>query len=176
MTVPAAPARTSSPGVWRLVIPAPSKWISENEQLHWAERDRRADAWRRTAYLLLLARPAALRPPEGLAKVRVEVELHFRDHLHRDPHNFTPTAKPVVDALGPPFVRPPTRKQPKGRSAPGYGVIPDDTPEHLDGPHLTVGRLWREVAADLPQLRGTRRHHGGMTVVITDLSSGEGES
>jgi hypothetical protein len=166
------------PGVWRLLVPAPCQWISANDGLHWGARDRLATRWRETTHLLLVGLHGPHRPPKGLARVRVDVELHFRDRRPRDAANYHPTVKPVVDALGPPFVRPPSRLRHRGASAPGYGLIPDDTPAHLDGPHVTIGRLWREVAPGPPPRPGSaasfaRRRPGGLTVTITDLSHEE---
>lgn len=178
MITRAAPAATAGP--WRLVLAAPCAWISANDGMHWGARPALLDRWRNAAYLSLLARfgGRADAPPKQMDRVRVDIECHFRDRQHRDAANYHPTAKPVVDALGPPFLRRPTRRQPRGRSAPGFGLLVDDTPAHLDGPHVTIGRLWREVATEELRtgmaLRDTLRRTcpGGMTVTITDLSGG----
>jgi hypothetical protein len=109
-----------------------------------------------------------------LDRVRIDVLLHFTDRRPRDAGNYADTAKPAVDALGPPFLRMPTAKNPTGASAPGWSLIPDDTPIHLDGPHVEVGPLWREVlaSANRPLAALLASPYGGITLTITDLTEG----
>ena len=63
--------------------------------------------YRRAAWAALAARPGA-QPPSI-----VEVSLPVRDNRRRDPHNYYPTVKAIVDGLV------------------DAGLWPDDTPEFV---------------------------------------------
>ena len=115
----------------RLIIPAPAKWLSANGSYSRWERARHVKTWREAT--LVHARAARL--PRGLARVRIDAVLMFPTRRHRDEHNFMPTLKAIVDGLGPDRSR--VTKTGKHISAPGYGLIPDDTPAHLEGPYIS---------------------------------------
>lgn len=155
---------------WTLLIPAPAPLWSTNDSHRKGPRATSASRvlWRSAGFAA--AQKAGL--PKGLRRVRFAVTFHFKDRLRRDALNYSETAKPVIDSWGPPFVVAPTAKRPGGMSAPGYGLIPDDTPEFLAGTELSIGPLWRDVLAGLPERdqRALASPHGGLTVVITDLS------
>jgi hypothetical protein len=60
-------------------------------------------------------------------------------------------------------------------SAKAAGVVVDDTavtPQYLAGTELSIGPLWRDVLAELPerQRRALTSPFGGLTVGIVDLS------
>jgi hypothetical protein len=155
---------------WTLRIPAPAPLWSTNDSHKKGPRATSANRkqWREAGYAT--ARKAQL--PKGLARVRFSVTFHFKDRARRDALNYSETAKPVIDSWGPPFVQAPTAKKPQGSAAPGWSLIPDDTPQFLESTSLAIGPLWREVLADLPE--GERQPlaspFGGLTVIITDLS------
>ena len=119
-------------------IPAPTGrtgravWLSENDRPHRYERARNVKKWREAT--VMFARVARL--PKGLQRVRIEAVLTFDTRRHRDEHNYTPTLKAIVDGLGPDKSR--ITKTGKLISAPGHGLIPDDTPAHLIGPHIRI--------------------------------------
>ena len=115
----------------RLVVPAPAKWLSANGSYSRWERARHVKTWRAAA--LVHARAARL--PRGLAKVRVDAVLTFATRRHRDEHNYMPTLKAIVDGLGPDKSR--VTKSGRAISAPGYNLIADDTPAHLEGPYIS---------------------------------------
>lgn len=155
---------------WTLLIAAPAQMWSSNDAHqkgpHATSANRKK--WREAAYDA--ARLAQL--PKHLGRVRFEITFHFRDRARRDALNYAETAKPVVDAFGPPFVRLPTPKKPGGSSAPGWSLIPDDTPQYLESTALGIGPLWRDVLAGLDPQQAARlvSSHGGLTVAITDLT------
>lgn len=155
---------------WTLLIAAPVQLWSTNDSHSKGPRATSANRaqWRAAGYTI--AQVAHL--PKGLARVHFSVTFHFQDQRRRDALNYSETAKPVIDSWGPPFVQKPTAKRPKGSSAPGWSLIPDDTPQYLAGTELSIGPLWRDVLAGLPERerRPLSSPHGGLTVVITDLS------
>lgn len=155
---------------WTILIPAPVQLWSTNDSHKKGPRATSANRkeWRTAGY-----RAAQVhRLPKGLARVKFEFTFHFPDQQKRDALNYSETAKPVVDSWGPPFVQKPTVKKPQGASAPGWSLIPDDTPQFLESTSLAIGPLWREVLAGLPEReqRALASPYGGITVVITDLS------
>lgn len=162
----------TEPRTWYLLIPAPAPLWSTNDSHRHGPRATSASrvAWRKAGY------DAAMiaRLPKGLQRVRFAVTFHFQDRIHRDALNYSETAKPVIDSWGPPFFQKPTKKAPKGKSAPGWGLIPDDTPKHLESTALAIGPLWSEVLAALPERERLAyvSPYGGLTVVITEISEG----
>lgn len=109
--------RDPGAGPWQLVIPAPAPWLNANQR-----RDRRRQAvdvraWRQAAGWR--AKQAKL--PRGLARVHILAELHMTDRRRRDPHNYYPTIKAVVDGLV------------------DHGLIADDDASRLDGPDIRLG-------------------------------------
>ncbi|MFG1846717.1 hypothetical protein [Micromonospora carbonacea] len=166
MTMTATDVRT-----WTLLIPAPVALWSANDSHRHGPRASSANraAWRKAGY-----EAAQLhRLPRNLARIRLGFVFHFQTNHHRDALNYADTAKPVIDAFGPPFVQAPTAKKPKGAAAPGWTLIPNDTPEFLESTSLAIGPLWRDVIAgvDLLTARRLDSKYGGLTVTITDLSA-----
>jgi hypothetical protein len=154
---------------WTLLIPAPAPLWSANDSHKKGPRATSASRvlWRGVAYQYAQLHNL----PKGLARVRFAITFHFQDRARRDALNYSETAKPAIDAMGPPFFQAPTAKRPKGLSAPGYGLIPDDTPEFLESATLAIGPLWRDVLAGLPgcEARTLASPYGGLTFVVTDL-------
>jgi hypothetical protein len=111
--------------VWTLTIPAPAKMYSANTRVFWRRTYEARKAWRDASFLY--ATKAGL--PKGLAKVRIDVVVHFTVNRGRDNENYSPhVGKPIADGLAKPH-----------NGAPGYLLVVDDTPEFLDGPFVTVG-------------------------------------
>jgi hypothetical protein len=143
--------------VWTLHIVAPAKMYSINSTVHWRRIYEARKTWREATFTL--ARQERL--PKGLARVRIDIVLHFVDARPRDAANFHPTVgKPIVDALGKGRIVREKGKAP--RVEVGYELIPNDTPEFLDGPFITIG----------PPVDKRGFPLGLAVVTITDLSEG----
>lgn len=119
---------------------APSAMLSINTGKHPAVTRRAKREWRDLAYQIALVN----RLPKGLPKVRIDVELRFPKGARRDPLNYYPwVVKPIVDGFGPHRRYQITKGLRKGawEVEPGWGLIPDDSPRHLEGgsPNITIG-------------------------------------
>lgn len=90
--------------------------LTANQRLHWAAKARIVADVRRTA--MLLARAAKL--PRGVEHVTIELHYTPRDRRRRDPSNLMPTQKALLDGLTAGTQR-----------HPGYGLVPDDTPDYV---------------------------------------------
>lgn len=102
---------------FRLAVPAAGLlWLTENQRLHWAERNQRIRGWRFATYVA--ARKAKL---PRLDRARIECELLFTDVRRRDPGNWSPTAKACVDGLV------------------DAGVFDDDDYTRVVGPDMRIG-------------------------------------
>jgi Holliday junction resolvase RusA-like endonuclease len=142
---------------WTLTVHGPAPMYSVNTREHWRKTSAARKEWREATYLL--AKQAKL--PKLLGRVRIDITLHFTDSRPRDTANFHPTVgKPCTDALaGGRIVR---QKNGVMRTEVGYELIADDTPRHLDGPHLQIGGPVSK-----------KDHPYGLAVItITDLSEG----
>lgn len=176
---------------WVLDIIPPAEFLSANSR-----KDRRGDddrqQWRAASWRA--AREAKL--PTGLARVRIDIVIAPPSRRF-DRNNLRPTCKTLVDGLGPAMFRPPTLKQPNGVSAPGYGLIRNDSDRHLDGEHLHVidpapprghvtiyiadltnvsaGRTWTPTIrlSATSRLGTTKRHCNGCGEPIGDVTDDE---
>ena len=108
---------------YTLTIPAPAEFITANQRHHWAERARLTRAWRNAA--LIYARQAHL---PHLQKAHIVATVHKTHRRPYDAHNLVLTAKACVDGL----------VTGKGRVK-GYGLLPDDSNDHLIGPDMRAG-------------------------------------
>lgn len=102
-------------------ILAPAPYLNANDREHWAPRARKVRAWRSAAHAGG-ARFANTAPP---GRKDVFVRLDVPDKRRRDPANYAPTIKAIIDGLT------------------DAGWWPDDTPEyvHTHEPELRpVGR------------------------------------
>ena len=119
----------------------PAPLMNMNERLHWRETARRAKAWRHAAKTAATGHDP--QPP-----CWITVELPVRGRIRRDPANWYPTVKHIVDGLV------------------DAGLWPDDTPEHVTTtePLLTIGTS--QVAIHLTPRSATatspteEAHHG----------------
>jgi len=93
-------------------------WINSNERTHWAVRAEKTKAWR------LVARNAAqnAKLPKGLQRVHITCTVHKTNNRSYDAGNLAPTAKAIVDGL-----------------VTDYGLLPDDSNEHVIGPDMRPG-------------------------------------
>jgi hypothetical protein len=154
MTTGYAPVMASEPGMpvpdYRLRIPQLTDWLSDNGRYDKHEKARLIRTWRTGA--ALLARGMA----RDITPVRIIARLHFTTTAARDPNNWNPTAKAIVDGL---------------RDA---GVLADDHAAHVIGPDMRLGphldptdrpvimlELWRldpaAFARTTPQRQGKAR-------------------
>lgn len=106
--------------------PTPPLSINQERTMHWAARNRRLDPWKITTFWL--AKEAKLPAAIAGAPTTVTVALPVVGDYRRDPANYYPTVKAVVDGLV------------------LAGVWPDDTPEYV-----TVNEpiLWHEAHAEV---------------------------
>lgn len=133
---------------WQLVIPAPAKMYSANTRVYWRRTYEARKAWREAAFIYAVQ----AKLPKGLTKVRIDVVVHFTINRGRDDENYSPyVGKPIGDGLARPH-----------NNSPGYLMVPDDTPEFVEGPHVTVGAKVDKKVYPL----------GLAVVTITDLSGG----
>lgn len=146
---------------WTLTFPAPDRMISVNQRVYWRVRQSLTESWRGALYV----HAKAAKLPCGLGRIRLDFLLRFPDaRTDRDALNYYGLAvKPAVDGLGPEFTQVIKRGKRAGEVShqPGYGLIPDDTQAHLDGPHIALG----------PKVGDPKRcPFGQVSVTITDLS------
>lgn len=128
-----------------LTFLAPAPYLNANDSGHWAPRAERVRIWRaHVAHQASRYDPAITSWP-----VDVFVRLDVPDKRRRDPANYAPTLKVLIDSLGP--ARTYTAKG-KLVHNPGAGWWPDDTPEY--------------VHTHEPELRPVGRRTG-LTVTIT---------
>jgi hypothetical protein len=138
---------------WTLAFPAPAEMISVNGNPPWRKTSPVRKTWREAVFV----HAKAAKLPTGLRQVRIDLELRFPKGGRRDPGNYhAHVAKPAVDAFGPPIN---TVRAGKPVVAPGYGLIPDDTPEYLDGPFVRLGPAGKRPGAPF----------GEVTITITEL-------
>ena len=98
---------SAQPAIWQLSFGQPAPLLSMNDRHHWRTRNRLVKLWRTTTrdYAKLTGSPHG---PSIVA-----VRLPVRDSRRRDPHNYYPTVKAIVDGLV------------------DAGIWPDDTPEYV---------------------------------------------
>lgn len=102
---------------WTLTVPAVKPYLNLNQRQHWAAKAELTRHWRKTA--LMCAQVAKL--PINLDRVHIVAHVIKPTNRQYDVHNLMPTLKACVDGLV------------------DYGLIPDDTNNHLTGPDLRQG-------------------------------------
>lgn len=110
--------------IWVLGIPAPAIWLNANDRGPWQRRVPVVRVWREATYWAAVK----AKLPKGLERIHVEATFHFPTRRARDAENYHATLKPCIDALGPQKTR---AIKGKFSVAVGYGLIVNDTPEHL---------------------------------------------
>lgn len=78
-------------------IPAEPLSLNKANKLHWAERRRLTDPWKHLAWATALQ--ARLADALRQAPCTVTVHIPFPTNHRRDPHNYVPVCKAVVDGL-----------------------------------------------------------------------------
>lgn len=101
-----------------LTIIAPAPWLNANSRMDLRRQTPDRRAWRDAGHLY--AKQAKL---PTLGKAHITADLCFTFARRRDPHNYYPTVKAVVDGLV------------------DYGLLPDDSSDYLVGPDLRLGQL-----------------------------------
>ncbi len=96
------------------ILGAPTRRLTMNDRPHWSTRHRLTKGWRGAAFRSAIAElgtaPSGRRQPAAW----LQVVFHVSDPgRRRDPHNWAPTEKAIVDGLV------------------DAGLWPDDTPEHV---------------------------------------------
>ena len=107
--------------------------LSLNDRGHWAKRA----AIVRDLRHEVVTRLRHKKVPRPAAHVVVQFHYRPRQNRTRDTDNLIATIKPLVDALTPPT---PARRHGKKilPPVPGYGLVPDDTPEFVTRPEAVI--------------------------------------
>lgn len=117
MITAALPTFADPPAYYRLEIPtAGHGWITLNQRGHWGKKARLTRHYRHAGQVFSLH----ARLPR-LDSAHVVCELKFSTAYRRDPHNWMPTAKAVLDGMV------------------DAGVFPDDNHKHIVGPDMRIG-------------------------------------
>ena len=74
---------------------APDVLLNMNDRTHWRKRAVQVKKWRLFAYLACPYRPGQPSVPPCF----VQITLPVRDNRRRDPMNYVPTVKAIVDGL-----------------------------------------------------------------------------
>lgn len=151
MTAPQGrPAPTALAEGWTVEIPLPwgTNWLTLNKTPRGMSEKIKWNGWkksfRRHAYEAFEKKML----PKGLARIHLQVTLRFPDRRRRDPSNFRPTVKPMIDALQPHresdrrFKRTVFGRKTEGVEHViewGWGVIPGDDPRYLVEPEHLIG-------------------------------------
>ena len=78
----------------------PAPLMSMNQRLHWSKQRRHARLWRRAAWAAAVDQVPVQRViARQLPPCTVTVHLPVHDRRRRDPHNYFPVVKAVVDGL-----------------------------------------------------------------------------
>lgn len=102
---------------WSITIPAVVPFLNLNQRMHWAPKAKLTKVWRTQTDL----RATIAGLPKGLDRVHITAHIIKSTNRQYDVHNLMPTLKACVDGLV------------------DYGLISDDTNEHLTGPDLRQG-------------------------------------
>lgn len=93
------------------LTPAAPLSLNQERTMHWAQRNRRLDPWKITTFWM--AKEAKLPAAVAGCSAIITAVLPVRGHYRRDPANYYPTVKAIVDGLV------------------LAGVWSDDTPEYV---------------------------------------------
>lgn len=115
-----------------LIFNAPNRPLSMNERLHWAAARRRLQPWRTLTAVAYRSLRAESDTP---VPVEITVTLPFARAGRRDPHNFAPVVKVIVDTLV------------------QEGLVPDDTAEWVTVIDPILKHPSKEVQVKITQRR-----------------------
>ena len=107
-----------------------------DHRMHHMQRARIVRQLREEVVMMLRLR----RVPKPAQHVKVTFHYRPRDNRARDTDNLIATVKPLVDALGPGRPARMSRKGKITQPVPGYGLVPDDTPEFVTRPEPVIHR------------------------------------
>ena len=118
-----------------MLLPWTSPPLSLNDRGHHMARARKVADVRRAVFLTAQAHQL----PTGVDHVTVQMHYRPRDNRRRDTDNLVATLKPACDALAA-----------GTKKSPGYGLVPDDTPQWMAKPEPIIhpavkgepGQLW----------------------------------
>lgn len=82
-----------------LAFPQPAPLLSLNDRDHWSIRAKGVRTWRQAAWAAAHQWRQRGQVRDYLEAGIVTVRLPVKDRRRRDPHNFTPTLKAIVDGL-----------------------------------------------------------------------------
>jgi Holliday junction resolvase RusA-like endonuclease len=80
-----------------VTFPPPAPLLSMNDRMHWRPKAKLAATWLHTARIA--AHPARVKARWTPVPVTITVTLPVADRRRRDPHNYYPTVKVIVDAI-----------------------------------------------------------------------------
>lgn len=107
---------------YRLFLPLGERqWITANQRLFWRVRSVRTKEWRKAAH-----DQAKAQQLPHIEKAAVVAEMRFADARRRDPANWAPTAKAIVDGLV------------------DAGVFTDDNYRYVTGPDMRIGPVGKD--------------------------------
>jgi crossover junction endodeoxyribonuclease RusA len=107
----------------------PAKTINANHRTHWRVKAELTRTWRQTAFFSAKAERLG-----QLGRCQVRVFFPVRDSRRRDPANWHPTVKPIIDGLV------------------DAGVWPDDTPEWVEVMEPRFYRTGTDVVVELTEV------------------------
>lgn len=109
---------------WTIRLPYTKPPLSLNDSdVGWRAKAAKIARLRRDVMVLA----AAHRLPRGLSRVRVQLVYVPRDARRRDTDNLVATLKPICDSIAA-----------GTRRNPGWGMVPDDTPEFMVKPEPVI--------------------------------------
>lgn len=76
----------------------PDKLLNMNDRMHWSAYSKRVREWRSATFWHAKAAMSAKQPPPGKAFIRVVFGTP-QPTRRRDPHNYFPTVKAIIDGL-----------------------------------------------------------------------------
>ena len=132
----------------RVLLPHGTGWLSLNKAPRGVSEKIKWNGWKRSFRVAAYQAFQQNIIPQGLNRIHLQVTLHFPDRRHRDPSNFRPTIKPMIDALQPhreydrAYNRTVFGRKTGGTEHViewGWGVIPGDDPRYLVEPEHLIG-------------------------------------
>lgn len=103
---------------WTVTVASELPMLNLNQRMHWAKKAQLTKHWR----ALASTNAMAANLPTNLGRVHIVAHVIKPTNRQYDVHNLMPTLKACVDGL-----------------VTDYGLLPDDTNQHLIGPDLRQG-------------------------------------
>ena len=120
------------PRATKLTIVRPTTYMTMNDRDHWRAKAAKVKRWRwHTAYVARgLFHLAGPRTPSALSFV-----FEVPDRRRRDPHNYYPTIKAIVDGLVDAGLWPDDTPEYVSTTEPTFAVVKRGDPQHV---HVTI--------------------------------------